>query len=102
MRELYEHQKEAFEKAKDLDYAMLNMACGTGKTATAIHLAVHKGRNTLIITPKAVLSSWKDELIEEGIPEEDIWVYTAEDKRETGEEKYLEQLKAFLLEGRDL
>lgn len=102
MRKLFKHQEEAFEKIKDMKYAMANMSCGTGKTCLADALALYKGKATLIITPKAVLTSWKEELMEDGVPEEDIWVYTAEDKRKTGEEKYLEELKAFLLEGREL
>lgn len=102
MRELFNHQKEAFEKIKDMKYAMANMACGTGKTCLADAIALHKGKATLIITPKAVLSSWKEELMTDGVPEEDIWVYTAEDKRKIGEEQYLKELEAFLLQGRDL
>lgn len=94
-RKPYKYQEEAIEKVKDLPFAMLNMACGTGKTSTSIHIAQYKERPTLIIAPKNVLSSWHDELIAEGVAEEDIWVYTAEDKRKGGEQ-YLKDLEEWL------
>lgn len=99
MRKPYKYQEEVIERVKDMPFAMLNMACGVGKTLTAIHIALHKNRPTLIIAPKAVLSSWKDELMEDGVDEKDIWVYTAENKRKTGEEKYLKELNDWLYEG---
>lgn len=94
-RKSFKYQEEAIEKVKDLPFAMLNMACGTGKTHTAINIAQHKDMPTIIIAPKNVLSSWKDELMEEGVAEEDIWVYTAEDKRKGGD-TYIDDFKKWL------
>ena len=59
---LYGHQKEAVRKAvaglKNADRGKLVMACGTGKTLTALHIAertVGKGGLVLYLVPSLSL-----------------------------------------------
>lgn len=75
MLRLRKHQEEAVKRFKNRDIAMLAFDCGTGKTLTAIRLAAEKDRTTLIIAPKAIIRVWQQELLEDGVSEEDIWVH---------------------------
>ena len=64
---LWEHQRKAIDKARDLDHLALLMGLGTGKSLTAINIMMDKfkrhGRvlKTLIIAPSSVVPNWKNE-----------------------------------------
>lgn len=77
MREPFEYQKGIIERSIGRPYTMVNGACGTGKSLIASQTALGKGKPTLIITPKNIMDDFKDELIADGVPEEDIFVYDA-------------------------
>ena len=77
MREPYEYQKGIIERSIERPYTMVNAACGTGKSLIASQTALGKGKPTLIITPKNIMEDFKAELIADGVPEEDIFVYDA-------------------------
>jgi len=65
--ELWKHQRIAVERAKQQDYFALFFEPGTGKTATAIHIARHKFTQhktvlpTLILCPPVVIPNWVHE-----------------------------------------
>lgn len=67
--ELWDHQKNAIEKAMDLDYYALFFQVGTGKTATCINILRDKYTKqkklltTLVICPPVVVSNWKSEIL---------------------------------------
>ena len=77
MRKPFEYQKGIIERSIGRPYTMVNAACGTGKSLIASQTALGKGKPTLIITPKNIMDDFKDELIADGVPEEDIFVYDA-------------------------
>lgn len=77
MREPYEYQKGIIERSIERPYTMVNAACGTGKSLIASQTALGKGKPTLIITPKNIMEDFKAELMADGVPEEDIFVYDA-------------------------
>ena len=77
MREPYDYQKGIIERSIERPYTMVNAACGTGKSLIASQTALGKGKPTLIITPKNIMDDFKDELIADGVPEEDIFVFNS-------------------------
>lgn len=70
---LWEHQKQAIERAKNLPHFALFFEPGAGKTRTTIEILLHKyevdlsysktGKihNTMIICPKVIVEQWKRE-----------------------------------------
>ncbi len=64
---LWDHQKEALEKAKDKECYALLFDCGTGKTLCSIQIVRHKFKvhkqilPTLILAPVIVLENWREE-----------------------------------------
>lgn len=96
MRNPYEYQKKVIEEGIKSKAMMIDAACGTGKSLMATHIALGKGKTTLIITPKNIVSDFKSELMADGVDEKDIWVYSAEAKRKGGADyikKFVEWLK---------
>ncbi len=77
MRKPYEYQKGIIERSIGRPYTMVNAACGTGKSLIASQTALGKGKPTLIITPKNIMEDFKAELMADGVPEEDIFVFNA-------------------------
>lgn len=75
MREPYEYQKGVIERSIPRPFTMVQADCGTGKTLMASQTALGKGKPTLIITPKNVMDDFKLELIADGVPPEDIFVF---------------------------
>lgn len=65
----YKHQEEELRKAWNTNSRALLWDCGTGKTLAAITIlrakfAIHKRMlKTLILTPPATISNWKNEII---------------------------------------
>lgn len=84
MREPFEYQKGIIERSVDREFTMVQAACGTGKSLISGQTAIRKGRPTLIITPKNVVDDFKDELMADGVPEEDIFIYRATDSHKDG------------------
>lgn len=62
MKQLWKHQKYAYEKYKGREYFGLLFPTGTGKTLTACRIAEAKDRPVLIIAPNALCKQWADEL----------------------------------------
>lgn len=84
MRKPYEYQKGIIERSIERPFTMVNAACGTGKSLIASQTALGKGKPTLIITPKNIMDDFKAELIADGVPEEDIFVYDAAKSHKDG------------------
>ena len=95
MRKPYEYQKKIIEASVNRPYTMVQAACGTGKSLISGQTAILKGKPTLIITPKNIMDDFKDELIADGVPKEDIFVYSAAKSHKEG---YYEALEAWLKE----
>ena len=77
MRKPFEYQKGIIERSIGRPFTMVNAACGTGKSLIASQTALGKGKPTLIITPKNIMDDFKAELMADGVPEEDIFVFDA-------------------------
>lgn len=84
MRKPYDYQKGIIERSIQRPYTMVNAACGTGKSLIASQTALGKGKPTLIITPKNIMDDFKAELMADGVPEEDIFVYDAAKSHKDG------------------
>lgn len=67
VRDLWQHQKDAIEIAKSLDYYALLFDPGCGKSATAVNILRDKYNKhkkllpTLILAPPIVVQNWKNE-----------------------------------------
>jgi len=67
MSELWAHQQEAINRAKNLPYYALHFEAGTGKTRTALEIMKHRFnqgqriQRTLIFAPPIVLQNWREE-----------------------------------------
>ena len=96
MREPYRYQKKIIDASVERPYTMVQAACGTGKSLIAGQTAIRKGKPTLIITPKNIMDDFKAELMADGVPEKDIFVYNALASHKEG---YYEALEAWLKEG---
>ena len=102
MRKPYEYQKGIIERSIERPYTMVNAACGTGKSLIASQTALGKGKPTLIITPKNIMEDFKAELMADGVPEEDIFVYnTAKSHKDGYYEAFLQWLGCVIYEQTD-
>ncbi len=69
MNELWKHQREAIERAKNLNHFGLFFEAGTGKTRTVIDIIRQKFANngrllrTLVLAPQVVMSNWRNEIL---------------------------------------
>jgi len=93
MRTPWKYQKPIIERSIQRPYTMVEAACGTGKSLIASQTALGKGKTTLIITPKNVVDDFKAELMADGVPEEDIFIYRAAESHKDG---YYAALAAWL------
>ena len=75
MKKPYDWQKKAIKEKTGKEFVMLNCCCGAGKTYTFIELIRSHKNAKLIIAPKNICGQWKNELMDEGISEELIWVF---------------------------
>lgn len=71
----YKWQEQAIAEKTGKEFFMLNCSCGLGKTYTFIEIVRDHPNPKIIIAPKNICNQWKDELIDECIPEKDIWVF---------------------------
>jgi SNF2 family DNA or RNA helicase len=63
MTELWSHQQEAVDFARDRRGTMLNMWMGTGKTLVAIKLLEEwESNRTLVLAPVSVVTNWRAEV----------------------------------------
>jgi len=75
-KEPYKWQLEARRRFKDAIAFMLNICCGGGKSLAATMIAQDKQMPVLIIAPKNLCEeTWRTELLENGVAEEDIFVF---------------------------
>lgn len=74
-KEPYAWQKNAIQSKRLAEFFMLNASCGLGKTFALIEIIKMHSNPKIIIAPKNLCNQWKDELIEEGIEAEGIWVF---------------------------
>ena len=84
MREPFEYQKGIIDRSVDRPFTMVQAACGTGKSLISGQTAIRKGKPTLIITPKNIMDDFKAELMADGVPEEDIFVYRTAESHKDG------------------
>jgi superfamily II DNA or RNA helicase len=92
----YKWQESAVVRyIKDLFFCLW-VDCGCGKTLVGALIALKKRLPTIIIAPGHLLcDQWKEELIQAGAAEEDIWVYNRGEERKKGA-AYAEAFEAWL------
>lgn len=100
MKKLRPYQVDASNFCLDRKFAQLDIDCGLGKTLIACDVARRKkeaGRisSTLVIAPKAITEQWKEELMETGVDEKDIFVFDRPTATKLGDE-YTKQFLAWL------
>lgn len=93
MREPYDYQKGVIERSIPRPFTMVQADCGTGKSLMASQTAIGKGKPTLIITPKNVMEDFKLELIADGVPPEDIFMF---DVYKSHKDRYYEDFSHWL------
>lgn len=71
----YKWQKEAIKDKRYEEFFMLDCSCGLGKTYTFIEIVKMNQNSKIIIAPKNLGRQWKNDLMEEGVNEKDIWVH---------------------------
>ena len=76
MKQPYEWQEKAIAEKKKEEFFMLNCSCGLGKTYTFIEIVREHDSPKIVIAPNNICLQWKDELIDEGIKKESIWVFS--------------------------
>ncbi len=94
-RKLFKHQRTALERFANSPYFMLDFEPGTGKTTTAIEIAKKKNKNVIVIAPKNLIKTWQDELAENGVDEEDVFVFDGAKERKD-KEAYLKLFEDFI------
>lgn len=99
MKDLWKHQEDAINRAKDLDSFALFFQMGTGKTRTAIETLNKKNEDagklcsTIVFCPPIVCSNWVDEYLKfSGIQKADIVVLNGSEKN---------RINTFILKGYD-
>ncbi|MCC5668013.1 phospholipase D-like domain-containing protein [Nostoc sp. CHAB 5784] len=85
---------QTLRQIKEFGGSMLVASTGLGKTVVAVHVALHLRNddlidNIMVIGPKAVRSSWTDEMRDAGLPCE-YFVYQALDKSGSEQDGSLE------------
>ena len=71
----YKWQEQAIAEKTGKEFFMLNCSCGLGKTYTFIEIVRNSKYPKIIIAPKNICNQWKNELVDESIPVEKIWVF---------------------------
>ena len=91
----YDWQKKAFDLFKDAKAFMLNVCCGGGKTFAAIWIGLYKALPIIVIAPKALCDQWEEDLIDCGVAEKDIFVFSQPDYSRN-KSRYVEEATQWL------
>jgi superfamily II DNA or RNA helicase len=70
--------------------------CGCGKTLAAIRIALAKKLPVIVITATHRLcEQWKNDILKDAGPDEDVWVYSRPEETRRGE-RYREDFETWL------
>jgi superfamily II DNA or RNA helicase len=98
MKQSYSWQNTALARFARAIYFAIVADCGVGKTFAAIRIALAKKMPVIVIAPTHRLcEQWKNAILEDAGPDEDVWVYDKPTETKQGEyykeifEKWLTQ-----------
>jgi superfamily II DNA or RNA helicase len=92
----YKWQESAFMRCVRAIYFGIVADCGCGKTLAAIKIAVGKMMPVIVIAPgHRLCDQWKDAIIENAGPDEEIWLYAKPEEAKQGE-GYKERFERWL------
>ena len=72
------HQAKATKRFSPARFFALLFDCGTGKTRTAIKIALKKQKPVLVIAPKNLCRQWRDQIHEIAGKDEEVLVIRAD------------------------
>jgi len=75
----YSWQLKAVERFAKSKISAIVAACGTGKTRAAIRIALEKDLPVVVIAPKNICKQWKDEIMDIGGEDQEVFVYDAQE-----------------------
>jgi superfamily II DNA or RNA helicase len=92
----YNWQDNAFVRFVRAVYFAIVADCGCGKTFAAIKIALGKMMPVIVIAPTHRLcEQWKDDILLDAGPDEEVWVYARPEETKRGE-YYKEEFEAWL------
>jgi superfamily II DNA or RNA helicase len=94
----YNWQRSAVMRCVRAAYFAIVADCGCGKTLAAIKIALGKMLPVIVIAPgRRLCEQWKNDILENAGPDEDVWLYAKPEETKQGEyykERFEEWLKA--------
>jgi superfamily II DNA or RNA helicase len=95
-KKAYNWQNTAVARFVRAVYFSIVADCGVGKTLAAILIALAKKMPVIVIAPTHRLcEQWKDAILHDAGPEEDVWVYSRPEETKQGA-YYREAFEAWL------
>jgi superfamily II DNA or RNA helicase len=92
----YQWQENALARFARAAYFALVVDCGCGKTFAAIKIALAKRMPVIVIAPTHRLcEQWRDEILRDAGPDEEVWVYDKPSETRQGE-RYREEFSKWL------
>jgi superfamily II DNA or RNA helicase len=96
MKQPYEWQKAALARFARAVYFALVVDCGCGKTLAATLIALAKKLPVIVIAPTHRLcDQWREDILRDGGPDEEVWVYDKPTETAQGE-SYREAFEVWL------
>lgn len=89
----WKHQTTAIKRFSPARFFGLLFDCGTGKTRTAIKIALEKQKPVLVIAPKNLCTQWRDAIKDIAGENEAVLVVRAADVKK---KKFAKALDSFL------
>jgi superfamily II DNA or RNA helicase len=96
VKKLRPWQEETVGRFADEEAFAINADCSCGKTLTAIEIAIAKDMPVIVIAPgRRLCEQWKNDILKDAGPDEDVWLYSKPDETAEGE-SYMERFRAWL------
>jgi superfamily II DNA or RNA helicase len=95
-RKPYKWQETALARFARAAYFAIVADCGCGKTLAAIRIALTKKMPVIVIAPgHRLCEQWKNDILQDAGPDEDVWVYSRPEETKQGE-RYKEAFEKWL------
>jgi superfamily II DNA or RNA helicase len=95
-KKIYRWQKTALARFARAVYFSIVADCGVGKTLAAILIALDKKMPVIVIAPtRRLCDQWKQDILRDAGPGEDVWVYDKPVETKQGE-RYREAFESWL------
>lgn len=96
MKQTYDWQTSTVARCARAVYFSIVGDCGCGKTLAAIKIALAKMMPVIVIAPtRRLCEQWKEAILEDAGPDEQVWVYSNPQEMAQGE-TYREDFEKWL------